>query len=51
MGLASDDAVDALRDAIYSELIRFMEHAIARIRKSLYIVRIAHDHQQREKIA
>ena len=39
--LASDDAVDALRDAIYSELIRFMERDLTVVRQSVDLMFIA----------
>jgi phosphate transport system protein len=39
--LASDDAVDALRDSIYSELIRFMERDLTVVRQSVDLMFIA----------
>ena len=39
--LASDDAVDALRDAIFSELIRFMERDLTVVRQSVDLLLVA----------
>jgi phosphate transport system protein len=39
--LASDDGVDALRDAIYGELIRFMERDLTVVRQSVDLLLVA----------
>ncbi|HWP86022.1 MAG TPA: phosphate signaling complex protein PhoU [Terriglobia bacterium] len=41
--LASDDAVDALRDAIYRELIRYMEHDLTAVRQSIDLLFVVRD--------
>jgi len=41
--LASDDAVDALRDAIYGELIKFMERDLSGVRQSVDLIFVVRD--------
>jgi phosphate transport system protein len=41
--LAADDAVDALRDAIYSELIRYMERDLSVVRQSVDLIFVVRD--------
>ena len=41
--LAADDAVDALRDAIYSELIRYMEMDLGVVRQSVDLLFVVRD--------
>jgi phosphate transport system protein len=39
--LASDDAVDTLRDAIYDELVRYMERDLSAVRQCVDFIFVA----------